>query len=163
MVQRASVLLTIVFNLVAALFLYQLSVIVGWSSDFTGSGFSRFLIFTLAISAGYTFKYIILKFVGFVFQIDKAITVYIFNIFLINNVLGLGLLPVLISLAFLPFINALLVVKIAGIIALSAFIYSIIRGLTIGFGFPRFSSFYLFLYLCALEIAPLLVLIRLIV
>ncbi len=162
LVQKASVLLTIIFNLVASLFIYQVSVIYAWNPDYVGTGFNRFLIFAFAISFVYTIKLAILKIIGHIFQIDKAIAIYIFNVFLINNLLGIVLLPVLTFISFSHIYNEY-GVYLAVVLSGSAFLYRISRGALIGIGYSRFSILYLFLYLCALEIAPLIVLVKLLV
>ena len=53
-------------------------------------------------------------------------------------------------------------IKIALVTGALAYVYCLVRGILIGISYQRFSPFYLFVYLCALEIAPLLVLIKLI-
>ena len=45
-------------------------------------------------------------------------------------------------------------------IAAAFFLYRILRGILIGMASPDRSPVYLFLYICALEFAPLLVLIK---
>jgi hypothetical protein len=161
LVQRASVILTVMFNIVASVFLYQLSVIFEWPSDYIGQGFSRFMIFAVLISCVYSFKFLLLKLTGHIFKMDKPIATYIFNIFLINNILGVFLIPLLISIAYMPAFYASIIFKLAIIIVLVSFIYRISRGIIIGLSQEVFSIFYLFLYLCTLEIAPLLILIKL--
>lgn len=162
LVQKASVLLTIIFNLVVSLFLYQISVLYDWEHDYVGTGFNRFLIFALGISLIYTVKFLILKIVGHIFLLDKAIAIYIFNIFLINNILGIALLPVL---TFISFSNIYREygIYLAFILICGAFLYRIVRGCLVGLSYSRFSILYLFLYLCALEIAPLLILYKILV
>ncbi len=162
LVQRASVLLTIIYNLVISLFLYQVSVAYAWNPDYVGTGFNRFLVFAFAISFIYTIKLLILKVIGHVFMIDKAIVIYIFNIFLINNLLGITLLPVLTFISFSHVYKEYAIILAIVLIA-CAFLYRIIRGWLIGMSYSRFSILYLFLYLCALEIAPLLILVKLLV
>lgn len=161
LVQRASVLLTITFNLAAALLLYLLSEIYDWQVPYAGSGFSKFIIFALLISFAYTAKFIVLKVSGFLFRIDKPIATYIFNIFIINNVLGILLLLLVIGLAYLPSTVTTYLIAAAAMFVCFAYIYRFLRGLVIGFSYNSFSNIYLFLYLCALEIAPLLIIIKL--
>jgi hypothetical protein len=162
LVQRASVLLTITFNLAAALLLYMLSEIYDWPVPYAGSGFSKFIIFALVISFAYTAKFIVLKIAGFLFRIDKAIATYIFNIFIINNVLGILLILLVIGIAYLPSTASVYLIPAAAILVCFAYIYRFLRGLVIGFSYNSYSNLYLFLYLCALEIAPLLIIIKLI-
>ena len=157
LLQRASVLLTVLFNLVAAFFLYQISMLYDWSSDYIGSGFGRFLIFAFVVSLVYSFKFILLRISGYVFRSDKQVAGYVFNIFLINNVLGILLLPLIIGITFFPSpYSRILIFVSSGIIALG-YLYRLLRGLYIGISFSEFSKFHLLLYLCTLEIAPLLV------
>jgi hypothetical protein len=156
LIQKASVLLTIIFNLVFSLFLYKVSTFFEWNPDYLGSGFNRFLVFALAVSFIYTIKLLTLKVIGNIFKIDKAIAVYIFNIFLINNLLGIALIPVLIFVSFSKLYTLDAIYLGLGLTALS-FFYRIVRGWLIGLTSSGFSLLYLFLYLCALEIAPLLV------
>lgn len=161
LVQKASVLLTIIFNIVAAFFLYRLSLIYEWENNFIGFGFGRFLIFALGISFLYSFKFIVLRLTGVVFETSKPMITYTFVIFLINNILGILLIPMVIALSFMPGYMENYIVKIAMVLIFTAFSYRIIKGLIIGYSFQNFSKFYLFVYLCALEIFPLLVLIKL--
>ena len=161
LVQRASVLLTITFNLAAALLLYLLSEIYDWQVPYAGSGFSKFIIFALLISFAYTAKFIILKFAGFIFRVDKAIATYIFNIFIINNVLGIILILLVIGIAYLPSNTIIYLAPAAAMFVIIAYIYRFLRGIIIGFSYKSYSNLYLFLYLCALEIAPLIVFVKL--
>jgi hypothetical protein len=160
LVQKASVLLTIIFNLVASLFLYQISILFSWNPDYLGGGFNRYLIFAFAVSFIYTIKFIGLKVIGNIFKIDKGIAIYIFNIFLINNLLGIALLPILTFISFSKS-YALYGVDLALILIGVAFVYRLVRGFLIGLTYGGFSLLYLFLYLCALEIAPVMVLFKL--
>ena len=161
LVQRASVLLTITFNLAAALLLYLLSEIYDWQVPYAGNGFSKFIIFALLISFAYSAKFIILKFTGYLFRIDKAIATYIFNIFIINNVLGILLILLVIGIAYLPAEATQYLVPAAAMFVGFAYIYRFLRGLFIGFSYNSYSNIYLFLYLCTLEIAPILIIIKL--
>ena len=88
---------------------------------------------------------------------------YIFNTFLINNILGIALLPFVCLIAYNQMISASWLILIAVILAGTAFAYRMFRGVLVGLSMPSFSLLYLFLYLCTLEIAPLLILIRIIV
>ncbi|MFZ7145483.1 MAG: DUF4271 domain-containing protein [Bacteroidota bacterium] len=163
LVQRASVYLSIVFNLVAALFLYLISIYYGWEIGGIGPGFSRFLFFAVIVSAAYTLKFLILKISGWLFNLDREMATYIFNTFLINNILGIILLPFICLIAYNQLVSASWLILIAVILAAMAFGYRMFRGILVGLSMPSFSLLYLFLYLCTLEIAPLLILIRIIV
>jgi hypothetical protein len=162
LVQRASIYLSIVFNVILALFLYLVSIRLGWELGGIGPGFVRFLFFSILVSATYALKFLILKISGWLFGADRETAIYIFNIFLINNILGIALMPLIALLAYNPVPGILILVRCGVILISAAYLYRISRGILAGISMPGFSPLYLFLYLCTLEIAPLLVLIRLI-
>ncbi len=163
LVQRASVYLSIVFNLIAALFLYLISIYYNWELGGIGIGFSRFIFFAVIVSAAYTLKFLILKICGWLFNLDREMATYIFNTFLINNILGIALLPFVCLIAYNQVLSASSLILISIILAGLAFSYRMFRGVLVGLSMPSFSLLYLFLYLCTLEIAPMLILIRIIV
>lgn len=163
LIQRASVYLSFSFNLIAALFLYLISIHYGWQMGGIGAGFSRFLFFAIVVSAIYTMKFLILKLCGWLFEQDREMATYIFNIFLINNILGIALLPFISVLAFNKHAFTGILIIICLISASLAFFYRLYRGILVGINSITFSPLYLFLYLCTLEIAPLLVLMRFVI
>ncbi|MCX6290519.1 MAG: DUF4271 domain-containing protein [Bacteroidetes bacterium] len=160
LVQRASILLNIVFTLVAALLLYFISIHFRWQMLGTGYGFSRYIFMALLISAVYAMKFMILKICGYLFKTEKEMAAYIFNIFLINNMLGILLVPAVALLAFSSVMNPAWIIYFSIFLAGSGFLYRVTRGIAIGFSSPVFSPYYLFLYLCTLEFAPLAVLVK---
>lgn len=162
-VQRISVFLSIVFNLNVALLLYLTSVYFNWSMTGIGTGFSRFLFFLLLVTVAYAMKFLILKICGWLFEQEREMTTYIFNIFLINNILGMIFFPIILLLAYNESISFSVLAELSFLLVLAGFSWRIFRGIQIGVGSGSYSPLYLFLYLCTLEIAPLMVLIRIIV
>ncbi len=160
LVQRTSVILTIVFNLSLAFLIYQASIHYEWNSEYAGSGFGRFLLISLVVSFIYSMKFILLRLVGFIFNGDKPVGTYIFNIFLINNVLGMLLIPLIIGVAYLPAGYREFLIKIALSLFFAAFLYRIYRGVLVGTTVPDLPIVYLFLYLCTLEILPLMIVMK---
>jgi hypothetical protein len=160
LVQRASVVLNLIFNLVAALFLYFVSLHYSWSLGGMGTGFNRYIFFTLLVSAAYAMKFLILKISGYLFNLSREMSTYLFNIFLVNNILGMLLIPMVALLAFSGGFRESWIFGISLFFIGAGFLYRIGRGITIGFTSPAFSPYYLFLYLCALEFAPIAVLIK---
>lgn len=162
LMQRASVMLNVSFSIVAASFIYLLSIHYDWSLDGMDTGFIRFVFFALIVSAVFTLKFLVLRFCGYLFNLGREMSTYIFNVFIINNLLGLVLIPVVALILFgnIPGTSTLIFIALG--LASVAYLYRIGRGILIAVSYPGFSPFYLFLYLCALEIAPLLVLIRLV-
>ncbi len=161
LIQRASVLMSFVFYLSASLFIYQVSIYFKWNYPFLGEGFLRFLIVSLMLAFAYSFKMVLLKGLGEIFELDRPVASYIFNIFLINNMLGLILIPVTIASAFVVTLSTGFVIYTGIALVIIAFIYRLVRAFTIWVTLPGVSIFYLILYFCTLEIAPLLILVKL--
>lgn len=115
---------------------------------------SEFAMILLGLTLFYPLKLILISFLAWVFATPRASYLYFENIFLMNNFLGLLILPLVFYNAFNPYYELLLLMW-ATLIA--ANIYKLIRGAYIANRESGFSVYYLFLYLCAVEIAPLFV------
>ncbi|MCC7233293.1 MAG: DUF4271 domain-containing protein [Bacteroidia bacterium] len=162
LIQRASVFLSFTFHVVIALLLYQISIHQGWSLGGTGTGFMRFFYLLVLVTLIYAMKFLVLKLCGWLFDLDREMAVYTFIIFLVNNLLGLALIPVVILIAYNQIIPATFLIPAGLVLASLAFLYRLVKGIQVGTGVPGYSPLYLFLYLCTLEIAPLLILIKLV-
>ena len=162
LVQRASVTLSISSYFVLALLLFKIADFYNYSNPLAGEGIVRFLFIALFVSLAYSVKMILLKIAGYVLKIDKPVAAYIFTIFLSNNVIGVILIPflIIISYAQLPFIGYFYYGCIA--IALTGLFYRWVKGIVISLSIPNLSLVYIIFYLCGLEIAPLLVIAKLI-
>jgi hypothetical protein len=117
--------------------------------------YSVYLI-CLGIVIGYFFaKRLIYYILGVLTESKAEVQEYLFSITVFNRVLGLFLLPVTATIAFVPLsqVEPILVVGLA-IIGIF-YLMSLIRGAKI-FLKKHFSISYLILYLCTLEILPLL-------
>ncbi|MFN0189124.1 MAG: DUF4271 domain-containing protein [Bacteroidia bacterium] len=157
LLQRASLILSIISYMLMGLFLYQISIFLDWDMGVLQGGLIRFVFLSLCVAVAYSVKMILLRFLSTVFDLEKPVALYIFNVFLMIMMIGLLLLPINILLAYGPFQYRSWILLIAlGIIAL-LFAYRLVRAIGIWIGIPGFSLFYLFLYLCAFEIAPLLI------
>ena len=149
-----SLLLNIFFMVSMGMFLALVIQNIGWSG---GYSFWVLFLYSMAILVVmYFFKFVILKFIGWILQVRDAADTYIFIVFLTNKVIGMLLLPFIIVLAFtygqisqVALTSGLLM--IAGFFAYRYFLsfISVYRQL-------RISFFHFFLYLFAFEIVPLL-------
>ncbi len=102
-----------------------------------------------------------IRFLSFVFEIGKLVKEYVTVLYLIYfNTLFL-MLPVLLilSLVSLPTVGVVLHIAIGGAILL--FMYRFLKTAAHIMSMYKFSISYLILYLCCLEIAPILILLRL--
>jgi hypothetical protein len=104
----------------------------------------------------YSGKFIWLKLAGWIFNLQEATDSYIFIVFIINKIIGIFLLPFLILLAFSTGVVyevsfTLSVIGIAGLLGYRFILtYAAVRS------HIKVNLFHFFLYLCAFEIIPLL-------
>ena len=94
---------------------------------------------------------------GIIFDTREAARLYQLNIMIFNNVIGITLFP----MAVICFYWDNDFVLITGLIIVALLlIYRLYRGILTGLSNKNYNLFYLFLYLCTLEILPLLLLFK---
>jgi hypothetical protein len=154
----ASIALTTNFILVGSLFVYGAADYFDW--NITGAtGFTLYLQICAAIVATYVAKVIFMRLVQFLFNADYGLVEGRFNVFLSNQMLGLVLLPIVLGITYMqPDVRYVLILLSVGLVGL-LFVYRLFRGILTALSY-NVSKFYLFLYLCTLEILPLVVLIK---
>lgn len=147
------------FLVVFSLLLWQTALFFGMSQlpDFLNP-FLLFILLLLLTSAFFLFKSLSLGLLAWVFNTRQATLVYLKNIFLFNQLSGLVMLPLVGYLVYNP--------STIGMIFTWAFwllinILKIARGSVAGYNATAYSGYYLFLYLCSVEMAPLLLFIKL--
>ncbi len=115
----------------------------------------------VGLSVIYLVKFVGLKLCGWLFNMRQASDSYIFIVFIINKVIGFSVLPFIILLGFTegtPY-SISLVLSLCCIGGL--FLYRFILGYGAIHNEVRFNLFHFFLYICAFEIAPLLLIYKL--
>lgn len=112
----------------------------------------------LAISAIYLIKFLGLKLSGWIFSAEEATNSYVFIVFIVNKMIGIYLLPFLVLLAFTQgnIHQASLMLSWCGIAAL--YLYRLILSYGAIRNQVKLNPFHFLLYICAFEIAPLLIL-----
>lgn len=151
--------LFLLFGFTCGLFLYLLT--TGYYKVFyTIAGFQLFATLSFVIITLFASKFLVLKFLGFVFDINKLVSEYISALSLTYFNVTFVFLPValcfsLIADKFIPF---LLVLTLLFVIVI--FVWQYLRSSVSIVSNFRFHKFYLFIYLCALEICPILILIK---
>lgn len=127
-------------------------------------GSSNFISLMLCIGgvmAFFVLKHILLEVVAFVFPVEKEVSAYAFTVMVFNITIGFMLVPVVSLIAYAPEDVAKMTIYIALGLIVAALIFRGLRGLFIATRFFAWHKFHFFLYLCAVEIAPLLVTIKL--
>ncbi|MBS1660932.1 MAG: DUF4271 domain-containing protein [Bacteroidetes bacterium] len=149
-----SLLLNILFIISAGLYACFL---LHYSKIGAGIRFWRLYLYCmLLLSAVYLVKFVVLKFIGWVFSISRATDIYIFVVFLVNKMLGIFLLPFLIIITFSGETVREIFITISLAMVFVLWAYRMLAGYRPVRNEIKLTPFYFFLYLCAFEIAPLL-------
>jgi hypothetical protein len=152
--QRVSIVLDFIYLIVFSVFLYEIVTYQGYSGS-TIAGLRLFLILLNIVMLYAMFRLFMLRFTGYLFLSRSLYGEYLHNTLVVNKGLGIVLFPVVIMVHYLPYklIPVLLVIGvivfIVGIIWKTFRAYQIIIRRDV-------LLFYLILYLCTLEILPLL-------
>jgi hypothetical protein len=158
-----SLILFVAFCLTASLFTIKAIGLTPTTILQEYGAFTTFGVFALILLVVYTFKILFIQFVGAVFNIYPVARQYAFNVYLLNNILGLLLIP-LVAIAYYSGGPADTWAVYAGIVLFIVFfVLRFLKSLSIEGIISPVNLLYLFLYLCTLEILPLLVAVKLIV
>lgn len=111
----------------------------------------------------YLGKYAVIRFSGWAFRLEGITDFYLFNVFLINKIIAIAVLPFIALFAFADpaYTQPLMILSFALIGFLLINRYT--RSWQVFGSFFQFSKFHFFMYLCASELLPLAVLMKLLV
>ncbi len=146
-----------VFSLSLGLFVV---VIMSSFGDINYLSFENFLKNSGFVAALFIAKILIIRFVSFVFQLEKIVREYIAILYLVYFNSMFFLMPFLLLVIFIPANYFTLISIIYVCLVIILFSYRFLRTAFHLFGNFKFSIFYLILYLCCLELAPILILVR---
>lgn len=140
-----------------------LFVIIVVSSGF-GQGnyltFENFLKNSGFVALLFILKILFIRFVSVIFLLEKIIREYIAILYLVYFNSMFFLMPFLLAVVFVPVSYFKTISIVYAIFVVLLFGYRFIRTAIHLFGQFKFSIFYLILYLCSLEVAPVLILVR---
>jgi hypothetical protein len=157
---RVSIGLSLLFVLLFSLFLYQAFVYYGYFDAHKRPGPEFYFIICGLVVISIALKLLAVRILGSVFKVESAVNEYIFNIFLHNKALGLFLLPVTIAIAFVRLIPVQYLIIGGWTIIGLVVAYRTLRTTLGSVQTAGISKYYLFLYLCTLELLPLIVIIK---
>lgn len=154
----ASLLMNVLFFISGGLYITLLVQALGWTQyTFWIIAAASALVLLLV----YLGKYLFLRFSGWVFNTREAAGSYIFLVFMVNKVMGIALLPFLLLLAFAnSAISRHAITVSVGLVAL-LFIYRYFVSFAALRNRLRVNVFHFLLYLCTVEILPLLLIYKL--
>ena len=127
----------------------------------TFNSFGALLLCIGGIAGIYVLKHLQLRTLSFVLPFPQEISAYNFAISNTNKVLGYLLIPILFLLAYSPENAQTLVLYASFTILAFIYLYRTLKGLSTIGSIILFHKFHFFIYLCAVEIAPILILLKL--
>ena len=149
-----SLLLNIFFVLVSGLYAFFL---IGRFDAGISAGFWWLLLYcVLGIATIYLVKFVVLKATGWIFNMRDAADTYIFIVFLVNKLMAVFLLPLLILIAFSKGSWATPLFTLTYVLVGAFFLYRYIASFAPVRREVKVSQFHFFVYICAFEIIPLL-------
>ena len=152
----ASLLFNLFFFLTMSLFIALVARDYNFASNISFN--DLWILGFIILAFIYLVKFIVTKTLGWVLNMEKASDAYIFVVFLVNKVTGILLLPVILLISF-P--NKYLLAALVALTVLLLF-FLIVYRYRISYrqikAEIKLSPFHFFLYLCAFEVAPLLIL-----
>jgi len=104
----------------------------------------------------YLSRHILLKFLGWLFDISDATDPYNFMILIANISIGLLLIPINLFLGYGPDILFKILILIALVLVFIIFVFRYYRGWLVTKAYRRDSLLHFFLYFCSFEIVPFL-------
>ena len=151
-------LLFVLFGFTIGMYLYLIGSYLQLSYAF--SGVEWYVILSLLIMGLLILKVYVLRFLGFVLMVQKAVRVYTSILFLSYFHAALLFLPLIVAFSLSSSAYAVLFIYAGMAIALFITVFQAIRVAIHVLSHYPFSKLYLFIYFCALEICPMLVLIK---
>ncbi|MGY4383719.1 hypothetical protein ACVWYN_000738 [Pedobacter sp. UYP24] len=151
-------LLFIQFGFTLGMFFYLVSQY--YHIAFTGTGIQFYLTISVLIIVLYVFKIGILRVMGHLFNIQKTVNEYVTILYLSYFNLSLMFIPLVIAFSLSPLKYAPFFIVLAYIVLGTVFAFQLVRAGVNILSNNKFSKVYLFLYFCALEICPVLILIK---
>jgi hypothetical protein len=155
---RASALLFLNFCLVSSLISFAAFKFYDW--EVAGlSGLSLYGVIFLAITGAYMFKLVIAALLRKIFADPGLLKEYLYVVFLVNKAAGIILMPLALGLIYLNVGTLQNIFLAVAIILVILALYRTVQGAVLSVGY-RVPKVYIILYLCTLEIMPLLVIIE---
>lgn len=121
------------------------------------------IILIVSLAGLYSAKYAVMRFSGWVFNVRVIINHYMYNVFLINKILSIALLPFIVFLAFAQPLLALPAMIVSLFLIGLLFVSRYIRSWQVLGSFFQYSKFHFFAYLCASELLPMAIVAKLLI
>jgi len=156
--ERISLSLAVVYIMSFSLLIYQGNQFILKLSLWNFHEILFYLLIVASLLAFWLIKIGLISMLGAIFKTPATTHYYLLNLLIFSILDGILLLPLLFCVVYLKS-GILLYISLS--ITTILFIFRFVRGFLIGLSLTKFSYLFLFVYLCTLEILPLLMLIKL--
>jgi hypothetical protein len=151
--QLPSIVLNVFYTIVMGVFCYL--IIQFYNPSLEKKHFIIIMLSIIAIGCVYLVKYLSLQCMGWLFGAKEVANTYIFTVFYFNKIVGILLLPVVVFLLLnTALTNTLIIISLFLFVVLLAYRY--LKSYLSLQKLTQVSQFHFFLYLCTVEIMPLL-------
>ncbi len=154
LLQRVSIVLDFVYVIVFSVFLFQFIEYLDYPNA-RMKGINLYLVLFNVVMLYVLFRTFILRMIGSLFLARPLFAEYIHNTLVVNKGLGIALFPVVILIQYLPYKILPVILVLGFVVVAAAFILKTMRSYQIIIR-RNVLFLYLILYLCTLEILPLL-------
>lgn len=139
-----------------SLFFYQLIYAEIGLPPVFGTDYLFFFLITGAYALFFGFRLLLISVLGWIFASKEYAQTYTVNSIVIDEVWGMLLIPVCLMVYYAPPPAGNYTVMIGSVLFALLLLFKFIRNFMVGLTNPNFSWVYLFLYLCTVEILPVL-------
>ena len=152
-------LLFIQFGFTIGMFFYLVAQYQG-VPEVQQQSFTFFIFISVAVILLYLLKIVCLRFIGFVFDVQRALHQYVSILYLSYFNTSLLFIPIIVAFALSAkeYGSGYIVLGLSALVLI--FVFQFIRAAINILSQYRFPKLYLFLYFCTLEICPILILIK---
>jgi hypothetical protein len=128
--------------------------------DFQFNTFGALCLFISGVGSVYFLKHIQLKVLSYILPFRQEIEAYNFILSNTNKALGFIIVPLLFLIAYTPSTGQTMSLYFSFILLSLIYIYRALKGLATAGSIILFHKFHFFVYLCAVEIAPIVILLK---
>jgi hypothetical protein len=155
--ERVALVLAAIYFLSFALLLFILNERYDTVHLASFTGFTFYLLILGGLLLFWMIKFLFINLLAVIFKTQATSGEYLLNLVIFNLMNGLVLLPLMVLTLYL---RSEYLLFICLIFSLLLFLFRFVRGFLIGITLTKFSYLFLFVYLCTLEILPLLILLK---
>ncbi len=106
-------------------------------------------------------KYILLKYIGSIFEVSAVVNEYLYNLSAITRTIGISMIPLLFMMYASSEKYFYLIIAISLVIMCSGAVMIVMRGLSTSYKLMYSSMYHFLIYICVGEILPIFLLIKL--